>query len=106
VADGYGGVTNNGWVTGDSFLKGDATEHAFVWRDGVMTDLLTFGGPNSGVGFPIKNNHGLIVGGAQGPKPDPLGENWGVAYVCIINGAPPLAMETKTCSSDSVGRTA
>jgi probable HAF family extracellular repeat protein len=34
-----GGVTNNGWVSGDSFLPGDATEHAFVWRDGVMTDL-------------------------------------------------------------------
>ena len=42
VADGYGGVTNNGWVSGDSFLQGTPTyqiEHAFLWRDGVMTDL-------------------------------------------------------------------
>jgi probable HAF family extracellular repeat protein len=81
VADGYGGVTKNGWVSGDSFLKGDATEHAFVWRDGVMTDLGTLGGPNSGVGFPIKNNHGLIVGGAQGPNIDP--EQWGSGYDCF-----------------------
>jgi probable HAF family extracellular repeat protein len=84
VADGYGGVTNNGWVSGDSFLQGTPTyqiEHAFLWRDGVMTDLGTLGGPNSSVGFPIKNNHGLIVGGAQGPKTDP--EQWGSGYGCF-----------------------
>ncbi len=31
-SNGYGGVTNNGWVSGDSFLRGDKTEHAFLWR--------------------------------------------------------------------------
>ena len=31
-SNGYGGVTNNGWVSGDSYLPGDTTEHAFLWR--------------------------------------------------------------------------
>ena len=83
--NGYGGVTYNGWVSGDSFLPAhatepaDATEHAFVWRDGVMTDLGTLGGKNSSVPWPQKNTHGLIVGQAQGAEIDPKGEKWGLA---------------------------
>jgi probable HAF family extracellular repeat protein len=82
-ANGYGGVTNNGWVSGDSFLQRSQTEHAFVWRDGVRTDLGTLGGPNSGVAYPIKDNYGLIVGGAQGSRIDPLHEYWGSGYDCF-----------------------
>lgn len=81
-SNGYGGVTNNGWVSGDSFLSGDATEHAFVWRDGVITDLGTVGGANSSTPVPQKDTHGLIVGQSQGSRIDPLGEYWGVAYGC------------------------
>lgn len=72
----YGGVTNRMWVTGDSALPSDETEHAFLWRDGVMTDLGTLGGPISSVGNPTKNVVGLIVGTAQTSDPDRLGENW------------------------------
>jgi probable HAF family extracellular repeat protein len=82
-SNGYGGVTNNGWVSGDSSLPGDKTEHAFVWRDGVMTDLGTLGGANSSTPWAQKNNLGLIVGQAQGSIADPRGENWGVAYGCL-----------------------
>jgi probable HAF family extracellular repeat protein len=39
-------------VSGDSSLSGDKTEHAFVWRDGVMTDLGTVGGPNTALMSP------------------------------------------------------
>src|SRR5262249_1157449 len=81
-SNGYGGVTNRGWVSGDSLLPGDATEHAFVSRNSVMTDLGTLGGSNSSTPFPQKNEFGLIVGQAQGPKPDPRQEYWSVAYVC------------------------
>ncbi len=87
-SNGYGGVTNNGWVSGDSILTGDQTEHAFVWRNGVMTDLGTLGGPNSSAAWPQKNNFGLIAGQAQGSQIDPLAEYWGVAYVCNNSGAP------------------
>jgi probable HAF family extracellular repeat protein len=82
-SNGYGGVTNNGWVSGDSSLPGDKTEHGFVWRDGVMTDLGTLGGANSSTPWAQKNNLGLIVGQAQGSQTDPLGEYWGEAYGCL-----------------------
>ena len=44
------GINNKGWVIGDADLPGDQTEHGFLWRKGVKTDLGTFGGPTSGSG--------------------------------------------------------
>src|SRR5215472_3110813 len=38
------GVNEKGWVVGFSTTEGDAALHAFLWRDGVMTDLGTLGG--------------------------------------------------------------
>lgn len=82
ASNGYGGVNERGWVTGDANLTGDLNEHAFLWRDGVMTDLGTLGGPNSSVPTPVKDHKGLIVGAAQNANVDPLGEFWGSAYIC------------------------
>lgn len=81
-SNGYGGVNNRGWVTGDANLSGDQTEHAFLWRNGIMTDLGTLGGLNSSVPIPVKDVKGLIAGGAQTAAVDPLGEFWGAAYFC------------------------
>ena len=36
-------VNNRGWVTGAANLTGDTTEHAALWRNGVITDLGTLG---------------------------------------------------------------
>jgi probable HAF family extracellular repeat protein len=41
------GVNNEGWVTGFANLAGDENHHAFLWVNGVKTDLGTLGGPNS-----------------------------------------------------------
>lgn len=71
ASNGFGGVNNRGWVTGDANLPGDQTEHAFLWHDGVMTDLGTLGGPNSSVPTPVKDEKGVIVGGAQSAIVDP-----------------------------------
>ncbi len=38
------GINNLGQVAGLSGVPGDATAHAFLWQDGMMTDLGTLPG--------------------------------------------------------------
>ena len=80
------GINNRGWVDGFSTTPGEnctpptpgCNDHAFSWRDGAMTDLGTFGGPNSGAGFWGRrpNERGQIAGGAQTSTVDPAGEDF------------------------------
>jgi probable HAF family extracellular repeat protein len=70
------GINNLGWVAGFSNEAGDATRHAALWRDGVILDLGTLGGPNSNVQWPGLNNGGMIVGISETATIDPLGEEW------------------------------
>lgn len=72
------GINNKGLVNGFSTMPGDVDEHAFLWRDGALTDLGTFGGPNSGVSFWGRraNERGEVVGAAQTNTPDPAGEDY------------------------------
>jgi len=83
------GINNRDWVEGDAALKGNATEHAVLWRDGNVIDLGTLGGLNSS-GGPVTDG-GLAVGWAQTSTSDPLGEGWGLEFSCgtasgICNG--------------------
>jgi len=79
------GVNNRGWVTGAANLKGDQTEHPVLWRDGLVIDLGTLGGPNGSAGFPLKNEVGIIPVFAQTPESDQLQEEWN--YSCTVSGA-------------------
>jgi probable HAF family extracellular repeat protein len=81
-SNGFGGVNNRGWVTGDANLAGDQNEHAVLWRYGVITDLGTLGGPNSSVPMAVKDDRGFVVGVAQIAEVDPLNELWGTTFVC------------------------
>jgi probable HAF family extracellular repeat protein len=64
------GINSKGQVTGGSDLPGDtnffngpvSTSHAFLWQNGVMTDLGTLPGDAQSFGLGI-NNRGQIVGG-------------------------------------------
>jgi probable HAF family extracellular repeat protein len=77
------GMNNKGEVNGVSTLPGDQNAHAFLWRNGVMTDLGTLGGPNSNGDFGVPfgpNERGDVVGGAETANPDPLGEDFCVFF--------------------------
>jgi probable HAF family extracellular repeat protein len=71
-------VNNAGWVAGAAFQSGNTSEHAELWV-GVPLDLGTFGGPNSAVAWPNKNNQGEIAGIAETSEANPLQENWSCA---------------------------
>ena len=70
------GISDRGWVVGSANLAGDQSGHAYLWRDGVMTDLGTLGGLNSSEQWPVKDNRGLIVAVGETSNPDPFGENF------------------------------
>jgi probable HAF family extracellular repeat protein len=80
-------INDQGRIAGVANLTGDTEEHAALWQDGVVTDVGTLGGDNSNVDFPVKNNDGLVVGFAQTPETDPLGENFCI-FLCTPSGGP------------------
>ncbi len=68
-------INDQGWVAGFS-NQTDGTRHATLWRNGVLTDLLTLGGPHSNVQWHGLNNEGLVVGIAETAETDSLNEAW------------------------------
>lgn len=63
--------------------RADGTEHATVWpADAPALDLGTLGGQgtSSAVLWPVKNNHGVVVGISQTDKPDPNQEPWSCSF--------------------------
>ncbi len=86
-----GGINEEGWVNGESTLSGDQFQHAFLWRDGVMVDLLTLGGPNSASGYAL-NDAGVVAGGSEISALNPLGYQF-----CDFDGftdAPPSRLSS------------
>jgi len=68
-------INNQGLVAGFSTLT-NGTRHAALWRDGVITNLGTLGGPGSTVAWPGINNTGIVVGISLTDEVDPLDEDW------------------------------
>jgi probable HAF family extracellular repeat protein len=80
-----GGLNIWGSVVGGSTLAGDTAQHAYIWRNGQMTDLGTLGGLNSDAGFP-PNDLNQVAGIAEISTPDPLGEDYcgfGTGLTCV-----------------------
>src|SRR5215471_7237865 len=82
---GLGGTSSGGnsindqtWVSGYA-RRPDRNRHAALWRNSLLTDLGTLGGPNSSVTFNVKNTQGIIVGISQTADPQLLGESWSSA---------------------------
>jgi probable HAF family extracellular repeat protein len=76
TSSGGNSINDLAWISGSANLAGNTAQHAYLWANGFKADLGTFGGPNSLVSFPVKNNRGDIVGYAENPTTDPLGENF------------------------------
>jgi probable HAF family extracellular repeat protein len=69
------GINDRGWVVGFATLPGDQIQHSFLWVDGVMIDLGTLGGPNSGGdqgGNFRPNMRGQVPGFGQTSELSPL----------------------------------
>ncbi len=64
------GINNIGWISGVS-TTAEGAVHAALWSPGRVIDLGTLGGANSAVEWPVKNNHGLVVGISESATVDP-----------------------------------
>jgi probable HAF family extracellular repeat protein len=71
-------INNIGWIAGDALQAESGNVHAELWL-GTSFDLGTFGGPNSVVAWPNKNNRGQIAGIAETADMNPLNEAWSCA---------------------------
>src|SRR5438094_10131339 len=78
TSSGGNSINDQSWVAGYS-RRTDRNRHATLWRNSLLTDLDTLGGPNSSVTWNVKNTAGIIVGISQTADPEPLGEAWSSA---------------------------
>src|SRR5438046_3543749 len=79
TSSGGNSINDQSWVSGYSRMA-DRNRHATLWRNSLLTDLGTLGGPNSSVTWNVKNTAGIIVGISQtATTPEPNGENWSSA---------------------------
>jgi len=71
-------INNRGWAAGLATLRGNANVHAVLWANAQKVDLGTLGGPNSAVGWPVKNDRdpGQIAGFSDVAQTDPLAEHF------------------------------
>src|SRR5437879_69254 len=72
TSSGGNSINDQSWAAGYS-RRLDRNRHAALWRNGVLTDLHTLGGPNSSVTWNVKNTAGIIVGISQIADPQLLG---------------------------------
>src|SRR5213593_4772708 len=78
TSSGGNSINDQSWAAGYSRLP-NRNRHATLWRNGVLSNLGTLGGPNSSVTWNVKNTAGIIVGISQTADPQLLGEAWSSA---------------------------
>src|SRR6266571_4021473 len=74
TSSGGNSINDQSWVAGYSRYP-DRNRHATLWRNSLLSDLGTLGGPNSSVAWNVKNTAGILVGISQTLTPEPV-ENW------------------------------
>jgi probable HAF family extracellular repeat protein len=76
-------INQQGWVAGWSDLP-DGRRRAVLWKDGVITNLETLGGPSSAVPWLGLNDAGVVAGISHTNREDPLGEDWACELVGFL----------------------
>ncbi len=69
-------INDVGWLGGLAKISGNAAVHATLWLHAKKVDLGTLGGPNSAIGWPVKNVRGELAGFSDVAQTDPLAENF------------------------------
>jgi probable HAF family extracellular repeat protein len=83
------GINDQGIVVGFSDLLGDSLVHAFIWKNGTITDLGTVpGGDVQSLAFGI-NNKGQVVGLSCGADFDCVGFLWEDGVMTDLNTLAP-----------------
>jgi probable HAF family extracellular repeat protein len=85
-------INQQGWVAGWS-NQADGTRRAVIWKNGVITNLETLGGPSSTVPWPGLNDAGTVVGISHTSESDPLDEDW----ACELGGFLPGGFTDLIC---------
>lgn len=75
---------NQGQVVGYGYLAGNTTYDAFLWRNGVMTDLGTLPGDVASGALAI-NSKGQVVGGSVEPSGNVRGVIWQNGVITDLN---------------------
>jgi probable HAF family extracellular repeat protein len=78
-------INDIGWVTGFSD-QANGAQLATVWIHRLQIPLGTLGGPGSDVGWPVKNNFGLISGVTENGEHDPLNESFSCPAFNLVSG--------------------
>jgi probable HAF family extracellular repeat protein len=87
------GINSLGQIVGFSYMPGDNASHAFLWQNGVMTDLGTLPGGSNSFAYGI-NDAGQIVGAsyvADGTTRAVLWENGVIKDLGTLGGSSSLA---------------
>ena len=82
-------INRQGWVAGWS-NQADGTRRAVLWKNGVITNLGTLGGPSSAVPWLGLNDEGTVAGISHTNKEDPLDEDWACELVGFLPGTTDL----------------
>jgi probable HAF family extracellular repeat protein len=76
-------INRQGWVAGWS-NQADGTRRAVLWRNGIITNLETLGGPSSAVPWLGLNDAGTVAGISHTDREDPLDEDWACELVGFL----------------------
>ena len=79
------GLNERGWAAGVANLAGDQQTHAFLDRNGKLTDLGTLGGLNSDVEFTPFRADSTLTGDSETAESDPNGADFcfhGTQLIC------------------------